>query len=93
MEYIMNLFNKHPLFRLSFVGVYFAFAAWMTFKDFAWGNIPFGILMLSGCYFALVKSGIVKDKRAGKISNLAFDLLSCLCAIALLGGVILALLK
>jgi hypothetical protein len=72
----MSFFNKNPVIRLIFVVTYLATAVWIVIKDFAWLNIFFALLMLFGCYVALVKSGVIKDTKANSINNFHFDILS-----------------
>lgn len=72
----MCFFNKYPIMRLIFVVIYLIAAVWFVFRDFAWLNIIFGLLMLFGCYISIIKSGLKKDVRADGIDDFSFDFLS-----------------
>jgi hypothetical protein len=85
----MNFLNKNPIIRLTFLITYLATAVWIIIKDFAWLNILVALLMLFGCYIALVKSGVIKDTNADSINNFYFDFLSIVIAAILLIDIIL----
>lgn len=75
--------------RVIFFATYLATAVWIVVKDFAVLNIFFSLFMLFGCYVALVKSGVIKDKKADSINNLHFDVLSIVTTAILLIDIML----
>ena len=84
----MQIFSRYPALRLLFVFTYIAFAVYILIDNFAWLNGIFSLLMLFGSYISLVKSKIIRDKNANKISDFMFDLLSILITIFLIINII-----
>lgn len=85
----MSFLNKHPVVRVTFFVTYLATAVWIVVKEFAWLNIFFSLLMLFGCYVALVKSGVIKDKKTDSINELHFDVLSIVTTVFLVVDIFL----
>ncbi|HBR30767.1 MAG TPA: hypothetical protein DD733_01660 [Clostridiales bacterium] len=88
----MIFLNKNPVVRLTFIITYLVTAVWIVIKDFAWLNIFFALLILFGCYIALVKSGVIEDKKAKSINNLHFDILSIAITVFLIIDILLKIL-
>ncbi len=79
----MNFLNKNPLARLTFFITYLVISVWIVFDDFAWLNILFTLPVLLCCYITLVKSGVLKDKKADSIDNYGFDVVSIIATIVI----------
>lgn len=87
----MSFFEKKPLRRLLFVLVYILCFIWFLNKNFFGVNIIVFFVMLLGIYISLVKSTVIRDKNADRISNFRFDTLTVLLSVILLIDIIASL--
>ena len=86
----MNFFNKYPIFRLFFAGIYLISAVVEVLENISLLGIVLGMVYLFGCYISVVKSGCLRDYNAKAVNNLSFDILSCIILIQLIIRLLIA---